>query len=35
MVSLDPFVARGLAAAEITPFTASMAALPLEDMLSS
>ncbi|MEE8609129.1 MAG: YciI family protein [Sphingomonas aquatilis] len=35
MVSLDPFVARGLATAEITPFTASMAALPLEDMLAS
>ncbi|MCP3736019.1 YciI family protein [Sphingomonas sp. RP10(2022)] len=35
MLTLDPFVSRCLATAEITPFTASMAALPLEDMLSS
>lgn len=34
MVSLDPFVSRGLATAEITPFTASMVALPLADVLS-
>lgn len=35
MVATDPFVARGLASAEIVPFTASMAALPLADLLSS
>lgn len=34
MVATDPFIARGLATAEITPFTASMAALPLADLLS-
>jgi hypothetical protein len=35
MVEGDPFVSRGLATAEIIPFTASMAATPLADLLSS
>lgn len=34
LVATDPFVAGGLATPEITEFTASMAALPLADMLS-
>ncbi|MEI5686393.1 YciI family protein [Sphingomonas kyungheensis] len=34
LIATDPFVARGLATAEIIPFTASMAALPLGDLLS-
>jgi uncharacterized protein YciI len=34
LVATDPFVSGGLATAEITEFTASMAALPLADMLS-
>ncbi len=35
LVARDPFVAGGLATADIMPFTASMAALPLADLLSS
>jgi uncharacterized protein YciI len=35
MVEGDPFVSKGLATAEIIPFTASMAATPLADLLSS
>ncbi|MCU6455638.1 YciI family protein [Sphingomonas sp. A2-49] len=35
LVATDPFVAGGLATAEVVAFTASMAALPLADLLSS
>ena len=35
LVEHDPFVSGGLASAEIIPFTASMAATPLADLLSS
>jgi len=34
LVAYDPFVSRGLASAEVMPFTASMAATPLADLLS-
>ena len=34
LIAKDPFVSRGLATAEIIPFTASMAATPLADLLS-
>ena len=35
LIANDPFVSKGLASAEIIPFTASMAATPLADLLSS
>ena len=34
LIAKDPFVSRGLATAEVIPFTASMAATPLADLLS-
>jgi uncharacterized protein YciI len=34
LIARDPFVSRGLATADIIPFTASMAATPLADLLS-
>ena len=35
LVARDPFVSGGLASADVIPFTASMAATPLADLLSS
>ena len=35
LIADDPFLSKGLATAEIIPFTASMAATPLADLLSS